>query len=437
MQIQRAIDEAHAAAPVLGALPAHVRADALSHVSRRIEELADEAAQLIVDECGKPLKWARAEVERSIGVFRLAAEEARRLDGSIERLDADHAGTGRLAIIRRFPRGPVLGISPFNFPLNLVAHKVAPALAVGAPIIVKPAPKTPLSALFIAKLVAETDLPAGALSVLTVGNDQAPGLVSDSRLPVISFTGSGPVGWAIKESVPRKQVVLELGGDAAAIVCADADTARAAHRIATFANYQGGQSCVSVQRALVHRSIYDEFVARIVDETDALVVGDPSDERTDVGPLIDEAAAIRVLQWVDEAVESGAELLTGGWRRGAMHAPTVLGEVPPGCRLGTDEVFGPVLTVAAFDSFDDAIAMVNSSRFGIQAGIFTKDIRMAFQAYSSLDVGGVVIDDVPSYRSDQLPYGGVKESGTGREGVRSAMRDYTDERVLVLSGIAI
>ena len=435
--VEQAVATAVVTAAELKMLPAHERADALAHVAQRIAERAEEAARLIVDECGKPLKWARAEVARSAGVFRLAAEEAHRLDGSVERLDTEPGGVGRVAIVRRFSRGPVLGISPFNFPLNLVAHKIAPAIAVGAPIVVKPAPATPLCALFLAELIAETGLPAGTLSVLPIENDRAAALVADPRLPVVSFTGSGPVGWAIKEAVPRKHVLLELGGDAAAVVCADADLARAADRIATFANYQGGQSCISVQRALIHRSIYDEMVTRIVDATANLMVGDPYDQQTDVGPLINEAAATRVAQWVAESVADGANLLIGGSRTGAVYAPTVLSHVPSTSRLRTDEVFGPVLTVAPFDTFDEAMEMVNRSRFGLQAGVFTRDIQLAFKAYAALDVGGVVVDDVPSYRADQLPYGGTKESGVGREGVRSAMRDYSDERVLVLSNVAI
>jgi len=435
--VERAVVAAQSASAELSALAAHVRADALAQVARRLAERAEEAARLIVDECGKPLKWARAEVGRSVGVFRLASEETHRLDGSVERLDTEPGGAGRVAIVRRFSRGPVLGISPFNFPLNLVAHKIAPAIAVGAPIVVKPAPATPLCALFLAELVAETGLPAGTLSVLPMGNDRAAALVADPRLPVVSFTGSGPVGWAIKEAVPRKHVLLELGGDAAAVVCADTDLVRAAGRIATFANYQGGQSCISVQRALIHRSVYDEMVARIVDATANLVVGDPYDERTDVGPLINEAAATRVAQWVAESVADGAKLLIGGSRTGAVYTPTVLSHVPSTSRLCTEEVFGPVLIVAPFDTFDEAMEMVNRSRFGLQAGVFTRDIQLAFKAYASLDVGGVVVDDVPSYRADQLPYGGTKESGVGREGVRSAMRDYSDERVLVLSNVAV
>ncbi len=434
-QVDEAIAAAHAVRHEFASLPAYRRADALAHISRRLAERADELARLITAENGKPLKWARGEVARAVSTFRFAGEEARRFDGTMQRLDTDAAGTGRLAIVRRFPKGPVLGISPFNFPLNLVAHKVAPAIAVGAPIIVKPAPATPLSALILAELLAETDLPAGVISVLPVPNDQAGQLVTDPRLPVVSFTGSGPVGWSIKESVPRKHVTLELGGNAAVVVCADADLDIAAARIALFSNYQGGQSCIAVQRVFVDASIHDETVARIVGAVDSLITGDPNDERTDVGPLVDEAAAQRVEQWVNEAVASGARVLTGGIRDGATYAPTVLVDAPLDSKVCAREVFGPVLTIARFDGLDDAFAQVNASEFGLQAGVFTRDIRVAFRAHSELEVGGVVIGDVPSYRADQMPYGGVKESGVGREGLRSAMADYTDERVMVLTGL--
>jgi aldehyde dehydrogenase (NAD+) len=333
----------------------------------------------------------------------------------------------------------VLGIAPFNFPLNLVAHKVAPAIAVGAPIVVKPAPATPLTALLLGELLAQADLPAGAWSVLPVANEVAAGLVRDPRLPVVSFTGSGPVGWSIRESVPRKHVTLELGGNAAAVVGPDQgdekSLAWAASRIATFAMYQAGQSCVSVQRVYAHREVAAELAERVVAAVRVLATGDPADPATDVGPLIDQAAARRVEGWVDEAVAAGARVLTGGVRDGATYAPTVLADVPAGARVSCEEVFGPVVVLAAVDSLDEAFAAVNDSRFGLQAGVFTRDLQVAFRAAQVLEAGGVVIGDVPSFRADQMPYGGIKDSGTGREGVRSAMEDLTEERVLVLTGI--
>ncbi len=440
-QVEEAVAAAHAVRHVAARLTLAERADALMHVSRRLGERAEEVAHLITAENGKPLKWARSEAARAASTFRWAAEEVRREGGELLRLDTEGAAAGRAAIVRRFPKGAVLAIAPFNFPLNLVAHKVAPALAVGAPIIVKPAPSTPLSALLLGEVLAETDLPAGMWSVLTVPNQDMPALVRDDRLPVVSFTGSAAVGYSIMDSVPRKHVTLELGGNAAAVVCADwasdEDLDLAAARIATFATYQAGQSCISVQRVLADRAVYDRLLERVVAQVAAQATGDPRDEATDVGPLVDEAAARRVEAWVDEAVTDGAKVLTGGHRDGSAYAPTVLVDVPAGSRCATEEIFGPVLTVAAFDGVDEAFELVNASRFGLQAGLFTHDLRTAFAAHRELEVGGVVIGDVPTFRSDQMPYGGVKESGVGREGLRYAMDDFTYERVLVLSGLEL
>jgi acyl-CoA reductase-like NAD-dependent aldehyde dehydrogenase len=437
--VEEAVAAASAVRAAYAATPAHVRAAALDTVSRGLADRAEEVAALITAESGKPLRWARAEVARAVSTFRWGAEEARRWSGDLQRLDTDPAAQGRLALVRRVPRGPVLGIAPFNFPLNLVAHKVAPAIAVGAPIVLKPAPATPLTALLLGELLAATDLPPGAWSVLPVPNDVAAALTRDPRLPVVSFTGSGPVGWAIRDAVPRKHVTLELGGNAAVVVGPDQDDeaslARAAARIATFAMYQAGQSCISVQRVLVHRAVVARLTARLVEEVRALRTGDPADPATDVGPLVDEAAARRVEEWVAEAVAGGARLLTGGVRDGATYAPTVLTGVPAGARVRCEEVFGPVVVVDEVASLDEAFAAVNDSRYGLQAGVFTRDLQVAFRAARELEVGGVVIGDVPSFRADQMPYGGVKESGTGREGVAAAMADLTEERVLVLTGI--
>jgi acyl-CoA reductase-like NAD-dependent aldehyde dehydrogenase len=438
-EVETAVAAAAAARVEVGATPAYVRAAALDHVSDQLAVRAGEVADLITAESGKPRKWSDVETARAVSTFRWAAEEARRWSGEVQRLDTDATATGRLALVRRFPRGPVLGISPFNFPLNLVAHKVAPAVAVGAPIVLKPAPKTPLSALLLAEILAETDLPVGAVSVVVVPDDRAAALVADPRLPVVSFTGSGPVGRAIREAVPHKHVTLELGGNAAALVCSDwsssADLDRAAARIATFGNYQGGQSCISVQRVVVDGSLYDDFVARLVAAVEALVLGDPDDPATEVGPLIDEGSAQRVEAWVDEAVAAGGKVLVGGRRDGTSYRPTVLADVPADARVVADEVFGPVLVVSRVDGVEAGLRAVNDSQFGLQAGVFTHDVQVAFRAHRELEVGGVVIGDVPSFRADQMPYGGAKESGVGREGVRYAMEDFTYERVLVLTGI--
>ncbi|MGP3928384.1 aldehyde dehydrogenase family protein [Nonomuraea sp. KM88] len=436
-QVEEAVAAAHAVADQAAALPVHVRAEALAHVSRRIEERADEIARLITAENGKPIFWARGEVTRAVATFRFAAEETRRWSGEAQRLDTEPAAAGRLAYVSRVPYGPVLAITPFNFPLNLVAHKVAPAVAVGAPVIVKPAPATPLSSLLLGEILAETDLPAGMFSVLPVPNERAAGLVQDARLPVVSFTGSAPVGYAIADQVPRKHVTLELGGNAAAVVLADADLDWAARRIALYSNYQGGQSCIAVQRVIVEQPVYDAFVERLVPAVKGLVTGDPADEKTQVGPLVSEAAAERVEQWVDEAVAAGAEVLAGGVREGTSYAPTVLAGVPHDAKVAREEVFGPVMILQPAASADEAYAMVNDSAYGLQAGVFTRSLDAAFLANRELKVGGVIIGDVPSYRADQMPYGGVKDSGIGREGLRSAMTDYTYEKVMVLTGLPL
>ncbi|MBP2476238.1 acyl-CoA reductase-like NAD-dependent aldehyde dehydrogenase [Crossiella equi] len=439
-QVERAVAAAASVFKEFRATPAHVRANALEHISKRIAERAEEIAEIITAENGKPLKWATGEVGRAVNTFRIAAEEARRFTGEVMRLDTDPAADGRVAMIKRVPRGPVLGISPFNFPLNLVAHKVAPALAVGAPIIIKPAPRTPLTALILGEILAETNLPEGAFSVLPVGNEETAALVRDERLPIVSFTGSGPVGYSIMDSVPRKHVVLELGGNAAAVVLGDwnspEDLDWAAKRIALFSNYQGGQSCIAVQRVLVDRAVYEEFLPRLVGEVGALRTGSPHDPDVEVGPLVDQAAAERVEQWINDAVSAGAKVLAGGTRDGSTVAPTVLVDVPKDQKVWCEEVFGPVLAVAAVDGVDEAFAEVNDSQFGLQAGVFTHDVQVAFRAGSELEVGGVIIGDVPSYRADQLPYGGVKGSGVGREGVRTTMADFSEEKVVVLTGVS-
>ena len=437
-QVERAVAAAADVARELRTTPAHVRAAALDHVSRSLADRAEEVAEMITAENGKPMRWAVLEVTRAVSTFRIAAEEARRFSGELQRLDTDPAAAGRLAVTRRVPRGPVLGIAPFNFPLNLVAHKVAPAIACGAPIVVKPAPRTPLSALLLGELLAETDLPAGAFSVLVLGNEETQALVRDPRLPVVSFTGSGPVGWSLMDAAPRKQVVLELGGNGAAVVCADwPDLNFAAQRIATFGNYQAGQSCIAVQRVIVERAVADAFLPKLLDAVGALRTGDPHDPAVDVGPLVDEAAAERVAAWVEEAVAGGAKLLAGGKRDGASVEPTVLSEVPFDSKVWAEEVFGPVLAVSVVADVDEAFAQVNDSQYGLQAGVFTRDVQVAFRARAELDVGGVIVGDVPSFRADQMPYGGVKNSGFGREGIRSAMADLTEERVMVLTGLEL
>jgi aldehyde dehydrogenase (NAD+) len=406
-----------------------------------LEERLDEVAALITAENGKPITWSRAEAARAASTFRWAAEEARRFNGEFQRLDTEAATAGRAAIIRRFPHGPVLGISPFNFPVNLVAHKIAPALAVGAPIVVKPAPATPLGALLIGELLGETDLPPGMFSVIPVGNEVAPALVADPRLPVVSFTGSEPVGFAIQREVPNKHIVLELGGNAAAIILGDYSSAKdlewAARRIAMYGNAQAGQTCVSVQRIFVEESVAEAFTERLIANVLALVSGSPWDPATEVGPMISEAAAVRVAEWVQEAVDAGAQVLAGGSRSGTSIEPTLLSNVDPRVRVSCEEVFGPVMSIQVIKDLDEGIDLVNDSRFGLQTGLFTHNIQEIFRAHRELEVGGVIIGDAPTFRADQMPYGGIKASGVGREGLRSAMTDLTHERVLVLTDLAL
>lgn len=436
-QVEAAVAAADRVADEAAALPAHVRAGALEHVSRRIAERRQEIAELITAENGKPIKWALAEADRAVSVFRWGAEEARRFAGQLQRLDTDPGGAGRLALVKRVPRGPVLGISPFNFPLNLVAHKISPALAVGAPIVLKPAPATPLTALLLGSILAETDLPAGMFSVLPVPNDRAGDLVADPRLPVVSFTGSGPVGAAIRRAAPEKHVTLELGGNAAVLVCSDYgsddDLDWAARRIATFGTYQAGQSCIAVQRVYVSSGL--DLTSRLVAAVEGLTTGDPGDPAVDVGPMISEEAAERVEAWVGEAVAAGARVLVGGKREGATYPPTVLTGVPAGAKVVAEEVFGPVLVLDEVSDDEAGLRKINDSAYGLQAGVFTHSLQTAFAAHRQLKVGGVIVGDVPSYRADQMPYGGVKGSGVGREGVASAMEDYTEPRVMVLTGI--
>jgi acyl-CoA reductase-like NAD-dependent aldehyde dehydrogenase len=438
-QVEDAVGAAFRLRNEAASLPIHVRADALAAVSRGIADRADEIARLITAENGKPILWARAEVGRAVSVFRIAAEEARRWSGEAMRLDTDKAAEGRLAYVRNVPYGVVLAISPFNFPLNLVAHKVAPAIAVGAPVIVKPAPKTPISALVLAEIIAETDLPPGMVSVINVRNEDAGALVADERMPVVSFTGSGPVGWKIKEAVPDKHVTLELGGNAGVVVCSDYtgddDLSWAATRIATFSNYQAGQSCIGVQRVYASDATYDAFKAKLVAAFAALKTGDPSDDATQVGPVINAEAAERIELWIGEAVEAGATVLVGGGRDGNTIEPTVLENVPADSKVACEEVFGPVMLLGRVSDDAAGLAAVNDSPYGLQAGVFTHSLQTAFRAHRELEVGGVVVGDVPSYRADQMPYGGAKKSGVGREGITYAMHDYTYERVMVLTGL--
>ena len=418
-------------------LPVHARADALDLISRRISERVDELAKLICLEGGKPLKWATVEATRAISTFRWASEHIRAGSDEIIRLDTEASLGSRIGIIRRFAFGPVFGITPFNFPLNLVAHKVAPAIAAGCPIVIKPARATPLGALALGELFVETELPKGMYSVLPVSSEVAEGMVRDDRFRKVSFTGSAGVGWHLKGIDPKKRFTLELGGNAGVIVHSDADLDHAAARTAFGGYYQAGQSCISVQRVLVQSEVYDDFCDRLVKQVEGLKTGDPLDPSTDVGPLIDPGSLDRVAAWVDEAVADGAKILTGGKRDDPFYLPTVLADTKPEHKVRCEEIFGPVTTVTPYQTFEEAIGEVNSSKYGLQAGVFTSDLARAFQAHRDLDVGGVIVNDQSAFRADQMPYGGSKDSGFGREGLRYAVEEMTEPRILVVSNIPL
>lgn len=430
--IDRAIGAAVTAAPAMARMASYERQAVLAHCAARFAERADELADALCIEAGKPIRDSRGEVGRLIDTFRIAAEESVRMTGEVQPLDIAARARGYQGMWKRVPIGPCSFISPFNFPLNLAAHKIAPAIAVGCPFVMKPASRTPLGAIMIGEVLAETNLPAGAFSILPASRDGADLFTTDDRLKLLSFTGSPEVGWDLKARAGKKKVVLELGGNAAVVIMPDADLDDAAARTLFGAFYQSGQSCVGVQRILVHDAVYDAFKAKLVEQASRLIAGDPRDEATFVGPMIDVKEAERLERWIAEAVAGGAKLLCGGQRDGAMLAATLLEDVPKTAKLNTEEAFGPVAFFARFRDFNEALDMVNDSKFGLQAGIFTRDLFQMLKAWDDLDVGGVVINDVPSYRVDNMPYGGVKESGLGREGVRFAMEDMTEIRNLVI-----
>ena len=430
--IDAGIAAADAATRAMREMPAYARQDVLMHCVDRFTERHEEMAKALCIEAGKPIKDARGEVTRLIDTFRIAAEESVRIYGEVMPLEISPRARGYTGQWKRVPIGACSFISPFNFPLNLAAHKVAPALAVGCPFVLKPASKTPIGALIIGEILAETDLPEGAFSILPARRDGADLFTEDERLKLLSFTGSPGVGWELKKNAGKKPVILELGGNAAVVVDEDADIEDAVERIIFGAFYQSGQSCIGVQRIIIHSSIYDKVKETLIKETRALVMGDPLDEDTFIGPVISEKEAIRLEDWINSAVEAGGKLLCGGKREGPMLEATLLEDVPYGEDLVCQEAFGPVALLSSFDDFDEALKEVNNSDFGLQAGVFTRDIYKIQKAWDELDVGGVVIGDVPSWRVDHMPYGGVKESGLGREGIRFAIEDMTEIRMLVV-----
>jgi len=433
-EIEEATQACVAAFEVTKKLAPFERHGILSKIADAIGARAEEIARVLSAEAGKPIKTARVELERSVFTYRYAAEESLRITGDIIPLDAFAGGRGHTCYVKRFPVGPVLGISPFNFPMNLVAHKVAPALAVGNPIVIKPASQTPLTALILAQIVTDAGWPEGGFSVLPCASSHAEKMVTDERFKLLSFTGSPSVGWRLKSIAGTKKVALELGGNAGVIVHSDADLEDAAVRIVAGGFGYAGQTCISVQRIFVQRSVYARFRDIFVEKVRSLKTGDPLDESTDVGPMIFESECRRVREWIEEALSGGAKLLCGGnVIEGSLMEPAVLEDSSPDMKVNCMEIFGPVVTLSPYDDFDDAVDMVNNSDFGLQAGIFTNDLKAAFGAWDRLDVGGVNIGNVPTFRVDHMPYGGVKMSGLGREGLRYAIEEMTELKNLVIN----
>ena len=433
-EFEIAAEAACAAAPTMRRMPAHERAAVLASASLEIARRRDDIARTLAGEAGKPIKDALIETDRAAMTFQVAAEEARRLGGEYVPMDLAPHGVGRMAIVKRFPVGPIAAISPFNFPLNLTAHKIAPAIAAGNPIVLKPATKTPLSAITLAEIVVAAGLPREAISVLPMARKTGDRLVTDDRFKLLTFTGSSAVGWDMKARAGKKKVILELGGNAGVVVDESADIAFAAARVAAGGFAFAGQSCISVQRVYVHARIFDDFAAALVTRVEALKVGDPMDPATDLGPMIDDGEAGRIDEWVREAVTAGARVLTGGTRLGGpLFAPTILTNAPREARVCSHEVFAPLVVLEPFTSFDEALTEVNRSQYGLQAGVFTADLEQALRAFDELEVGGILVNDVPAWRIDNMPYGGVKDSGLGREGPKYTIEEMTEPRLLVIN----
>lgn len=431
--MERAIAAAADAFAETRAMPTHRRVEILAAIVDGLRERGDEIARLMVRESGKPLQYARAEVARAVITFSLGVDVARASQGELLPIDLEPRTAGYSSLWKRFPIGPIGAIAPFNFPLNLVAHKLAPAIAVGCPVVLKPPMQSPLTSLVLAEICYAAGWPMQALSVVHSLPDVAERLATDERLKLLSFTGSARVGWHLKSVAGRKKVVLELGGNAGAIVHEDADVEWAARRCAVGSFAQAGQVCIRVQRLLVHRPVHDRFRRAFLEATAALPWGDPAEEETVVGPMIDSAAADRVMSWIDEAVGAGARLVSGGERHGNVIVPTVLEATTAEMKVEREEIFGPAVTLRPYDDFDEAIELTNQGVYGLQAGVFTYDVRRIARAFDALEVGGVIVNDYPTLRVDNFPYGGVKESGFGREGVRFAAEDMTEIRALVLN----
>jgi acyl-CoA reductase-like NAD-dependent aldehyde dehydrogenase len=432
-QYEEAVEAAVTAFEATRTLPAYERGRILREISAGIKARRDELGRLIALEAGKPIRDALVEVDRATLTFRLGAEEAERMVGETIPLDLMPSSREKVGITRRFPIGPIAAISPFNFPLNLAAHKLAPAIAAGNPIVLKPPSKDPLTMLTVAEIIEVSGVPAGMVSILPMTREVGDRMVVDERFKLLTFTGSPSVGWRMKERAGKKKVVLELGGNAGVIIDATADLDWAAKRTAIGGYWYAGQVCISVQRLFVHDAVYEPFMERFVGAATALRLGDPLDPATDVGPMVDATAVTRTMRWVDEAVALGGEVLLGGEPRGLFFPPTILAGVPRTAQVCSSEAFAPVVVVERFGDFGAAIDAVNGSRFGLQTGVFTNDLANAWAAFNRLEVGGVLVNDVPTYRIDHMPYGGVKDSGLGREGLRWAIEDMTELRIMVMA----
>ncbi|MFO8053853.1 MAG: aldehyde dehydrogenase family protein [Bacteroidales bacterium] len=430
-ELQLCIERAQGVEQEMADMPGWKRSEILNEIADKLEGNIDYHVRLLAQEAGKPLKYASGEVKRAIQTFRIAAEEARRLPGEHISLDWTPAGEGKEGWVKYFPAGLVAAIAPFNFPLNLAVHKIAPALAAGCPVILKPATSTPLSTLALAKLIDDTDLPKGAFSVLPMARETGNQLVTDDRFKLLSFTGSPEIGWEMKKNAGKKKIVLELGGNAGVIVTRDVDMDNCIKKCLTGAFAYSGQVCIHAQRIFVEAEIFDEFIERFTAEAKKLKVGSPLEESTDISAMIDENNAQRVQEWVKEAEEQGAKVLTGGRRENAVVHPVVLTNTNNEMKVCGLEVFGPVVAVEPFNDFSKALKMVNDSRYGLQAGVFTDSVKRMNLAFRNLEVGGVIINDVPTFRVDHMPYGGVKDSGIGREGVRYAMMDMLEPKIMV------
>jgi acyl-CoA reductase-like NAD-dependent aldehyde dehydrogenase len=432
-QVEAAVGAAHKAFGVTKKLSSYERAEALEYISSKIDERSEELAVSIAKSSGKAINSARVEASRAVNTFKIAAEEAKRIDGEIIPLDLIPQTKERWGLVRRFPIGVIAGITPFNFPLNLVAHKVAPAIAAGNTIVLRPASQTSVTSMILADIIKESGYPDGGFNAVPCGYEAADVLVEDERVKKITFTGSPDIGWELKRRANKKRVTLELGGNAAVVIEPGANLEFALSRVLLGAYSYSGQVCISIQRIFLHAKIYDKFMANFVEATKKLKMGDPMDEQTDVGPMINLGAAEQIEEWMNEAVENGARIVCGGGRDGAMVEPTILEKVKPELRISWLEAFAPIVVVYPYKDFDEALKEVNNSKYGLQAGVFTSDINKAFQAYETLDVGGVIVNDIPTFRIDHMPYGGIKESGFGREGLKYAIEEMTEMKLMAIN----